>query len=345
LRQRETSAAENLINRALRAAPDNPDVYTAIGRLRSRENRFEAALTAYERAIALDPRTFLAHMDMGDLLLGTLDRPLDAVAAYKQAIDIEPDYAVSHFALGMAYLKASLPKMAIASIEDAATLAPTDPSLPHAIGRIHASNQDFDRAIEYLDKSLNLSPSFLPARIDRADIRAETGMDAEAASDYEQVLEYRPEDGVTRLKLGMIYQRLDRTDDAVSAYKSALQRNSDLSPAYNNLAMIEVRRNGDLEQALRWARRAVELEPHVPQFNDTLGTVYEARGDTAAALEALKKAAALPPPQADILFHLGQVLESTGENIAAADAYRRALELMPDNVEANEAIKRLDLSD
>jgi tetratricopeptide (TPR) repeat protein len=143
----------------------------------------------------------------------------------------------------------------------------------------------------------------------------------------------------------MIYQRLDRTDDAVSAYKSALQRNSNLSPAYNNLAMIEVRRNGDLEQALRWARRAVELEPHVPQFNDTLGTVYEARGDTAAALEALEKAAELPPPQADILFHLGQVLESAGDNTAAVDAYKRALELMPDNVEANEAIKRLDLSD
>ncbi len=345
LRRHQTVAAEVLIHRALKSAPNSPDVYTAIGRLRAKERRFEDALAAYQHAISLDSRTFLAHMDMGDLLLGALDRPHDAIAAYEQAIEIEPDYAVARFALGMAFLKAGSPDRAISAINDAITLAPADPSLPHAIARIHASRKDFKRAVDYLNQSLALSPDFLPALIDRADIQAETGMESEAALDYERVLEKRPEDGVTHLKLGMIYQRLDRTDDAVSAYKRALQKNTSLAPAYNNLAMIETRRGGDLDQALQWARKAVQLAPHVPQFNDTLGTVYEARGDTAAALEALQKAAELPPPQADILFHLGQVLESTDENIAAADAYRRALELMPDHVEANEAIKRLELPD
>lgn len=345
LRGHQTAAAEGLINRALKSAPDSPDVYTAIGRLRTKEKRFEDALAAYQRAISLDSRAFLAHMDMGDLLLGALDRPEDAISAYERAIDIEPDYAVSRFALGMAFLEAGSPDRAISAIQDASTLAPADPSLPHAIARIHASRKDFKRAVDYLNQSLALSPDFLPALIDRADIQAETGLESEAALDYERVLEQRPEDGVTHLKLGMIYQRLDRTDDAVSAYKRALTKNANFAPAYNNLAMIETRRAGDLDQALLWAKKAVELAPQVPQFNDTLGTVYEARGNTAAALEALEKAAELPPPQADILFHLGQVLESNNENIAAADAYRKALELMPDHVGAYEAIKRLDLSD
>lgn len=341
LRRDDTETALDWLTRARRLAPDSADVQTAFGRVRFRQNRHDEAIASYRRAIELDPSTFLARMDLGDLYLGTLNRPEDAIASYREAVAVEPDYPVARFALGMAYLRADRAADAIEAIGEAARLAPTDPTLPHAIGRIHASRQDFTLAVEAFNRALAVSPSFLPALLDRGDVYAEIEQNGAAAGDYEQALARKPEDSVTRLKVGMVYQRLGRIDQAVAAYHAALAGNPGFAPAYNNLAMIEVRRDGDLAQALNWARRAVELAPQVPQFRDTLGAVYEASGDTANALDALESAVGLPPPQAEILFRLGRVYEQSDRPGQAVDAYQKALSVEPEFANADAARARL----
>ena len=84
----------------------------------------------------------------------------------------------------------------------------------------------------------------MPALYDRADVYAEMNKDQDAAIDYERILDINPDDNIVRLKLGMIYQRLDRFTDAETAYHEALKGNPNLALAYNNLAMLALKPNG-----------------------------------------------------------------------------------------------------
>jgi len=106
----------------------------------------EAALQAYERAIAIDPGFVDAHINLGRLfhdaarfadaeriyreairvcgndavrllnlgvLLGDQDRGAEAIAAYEAAVRCDPDLADGHYNLSLLYEKRAKPKEAI----------------------------------------------------------------------------------------------------------------------------------------------------------------------------------------------------------------------------------------
>jgi len=341
LRRKRPAEAEAQLKRALAAQPEGAEVHAAYGRYYFSQGQHARAEAAYKKAIALDSGVFLAHMDLGELYLNVMRKPQEAAAAYRKAVALQSSYAPARFGLGMALLASGKKPEAITELQQAARLAPKDPAAPHVIGRIHASEKRFDEAAQSLTSALQAKSDFLPALSDRADIYAEMQKNSEAAADYEQILRVRPKDSVIRLKLGMIYQRLNRLRDAESTYHAALKENPDLAPAYNNLAMIALNSDGKSSNALSWAQKAVELAPKVPQFHDTLGWVHRARGDKVKAVAALEEATRLPPPQADIWYRLGVVYEEAGKKGEALAAYKKALAIQANFSKSAEAKARI----
>ncbi len=57
--------------------------------------RYQEALAAYEQAIRLDPNLALAYKGKGNALLG-LKRPQEALVAYEQAIHLDPNLALAY---------------------------------------------------------------------------------------------------------------------------------------------------------------------------------------------------------------------------------------------------------
>jgi tetratricopeptide (TPR) repeat protein len=75
----------------------------------------------------------------------------------------------------------------------------------------------------------------------------------------------------------------------------------DLQASYlNQLAWLVGNTQGDLEQALRWIEKAIELQPENGAFWDTLAHVRYRRGEWEKAVEAQKKAVELEPSSAQL---------------------------------------------
>jgi len=66
--------------------------------------RFEDAVAAYKKAIELNPNFSWAYHSLGDVLL-KLEKWEEAVAAYKKAVELNPDFSWSYHNLGDALLK------------------------------------------------------------------------------------------------------------------------------------------------------------------------------------------------------------------------------------------------
>lgn len=165
----------------------------------------------------------------------------------------------------------------------------------------------YGEAAEWIDKCIRLS-----------------GSDAAACVEY------------TVRKADMLTVAYKRTSDknylqqAIAVYESLLAKMPKNSSVLNNLAYMLAQSDQRLDEALGYARTAVEQNPEVAGHQDTYGYVLYKNGRHAEAAEAL--AAAIQQYEADgaapadVYEHLGMVDEALGQKDKARAAYRRALQ-------------------
>ena len=94
------------------------------GKICLAEERYKEALAAFEQAIALDPTFATAYNDKG-LALHHLQRYEEAVAAYEQAIALDPTSATAYRNKGDALYSLQRYEEAVAAYEQAIALDPT----------------------------------------------------------------------------------------------------------------------------------------------------------------------------------------------------------------------------
>jgi predicted O-linked N-acetylglucosamine transferase (SPINDLY family) len=115
------------------------------------------------------------------------------------------------------------------------------------------------------------SPAAYAACFNLAVARGNVGDDAGAARDYLKAIELAPAFVEARLNLGTLYERMNRPDDALAAWRSILTDIPDLAAkpalhvqALNNLGRLcEIRKQ--LPEALDYLTRSLELDPDQPK--------------------------------------------------------------------------------
>lgn len=80
-----------------------------------------------------------------------------------------------------------------------------------------------------------------------------------------------------RYKEGFAHFVAGRLDEAIAAYRAALELDPDLALAWNGLSTAH-RRRGELDQAIEAGRRLAELEPDDPLSHTNLSILYQSKG-------------------------------------------------------------------
>ncbi len=100
---------------------------------------------------------------------------------------------------------------------------------------------------------------------------------------------------------------------AVETYREKIQQAPDEPTYYNHLAWLVGNTEGDLDEAIRCAQKAVELSPEAGAYYDTLARVYFARGDLPNALKYQTKAVQLEPHSLQIRRQLEEFQKALGQ--------------------------------
>jgi len=104
---------------------------------------------------------------------------------------------------------------------------------------------------------------------------------------------------------------------AVEVFREKIHQEPEDATYYNHLAWLVGNTEGDLDEALRCAQKAVELAPDAGGYYDTLGRVYFARGDLANALKYQTKAVQLDPHSLPIRRQLDKFQKAAGQQPAS----------------------------
>lgn len=204
----------------------------------------EAGIGACSYAIQLSPRDSDLYSNRGYLYLqkGDLDR---AFADYTKAIELNPRSVDSHSGLGSVHqLKGDLDR-AIASFSKAIELNPRKAEGHLGLGKALQDKGDYDRAIISYSKAIELQPNNDDAYNSRCWTRAVANRDLPLGlADCDNAIRLKPGDANNYDSRGFIFMMLNRLDDAIADYNSALRIDPRLAESLYGRGIAK-RRKGD----------------------------------------------------------------------------------------------------
>ena len=169
----------------------------------------------------------------------------------------------------------------------------------------------------------------------------------DAIAQFEAVLQIMPTCVDCHFNIGVSYGRLDRFEDAEAAFRDALRIRSDYAAAYYGLADIYSRQNRpEAAAAARGEANRIAVSSLAAvraRAQDTLnrGIAFWSSGNVEDALRQFREALETDVTLVEPYYWLGLAYQAGGDPPGATQAFSRYLSAAPSGVHADEARQRL----
>ena len=101
-----------------------------------------------------------------------------------------------------------------------------------------------------------------------------------------------------------------------------------------NILGVSYEKKGDLEKASIAYKKALKINPSIPELQFNLGAILHAQNQYQESIKYYQKAISLKADFVEAYFNLGVTYQSLGEFVKATSAYEQALKIQPGFYEA-----------
>jgi superkiller protein 3 len=204
------------------------------------------------------------------------------------------------------------------------------------LGVLNWRKGDFEKADEQLQEALRIATKIQNNWFEAecfnalALIKSSTRQIDEAIDAYKQAIQLAPDQMFVWNNLGSLCAKVGRNDEAMIAFRKALQGNSRDPIAWNGIAGLHFHL-GYVDDAIAAYRKAIQYSPSFAQPWCGLGDVYASTGRADEALKCYHKAIDLNPRYVAPWLRLGVLFAKQARYRDAVKAYQKAIALDPRN--------------
>jgi Flp pilus assembly protein TadD len=213
-------SGESMLSLSL-AAPDSAQMHQLLAHEETREGNTNGAIAQYRKAVAIDPRLPGVHFELAELLNTSRDPAIkkQAEAEYRAAVEADPQDEKAICKLGEIALQDGDTRQASALFSKAVALEPADADAKLWLAKTLIQMNQPDKALPLLEASVQLEPT----------------------------------DATAHYRLGTLYKRLGRTDDAkreIEQYQKYKDMKDKLRAVYKELLIQpdEIRADDESEK-------------------------------------------------------------------------------------------------
>ncbi len=373
-RAEQYTKAHQLLDKVTALRSDWSDVYVLRANLYQAEDDVDAASKAFQEAIRLKPDDLDVRLSYARMLVDER-RFAQARREFKQLEKLAPDNPDVLFALGLLALQSEHPDEAERYFSRLIHNGQRIPDASFFLGRLAEIEEKHLEALRWYRKvsgggnfaEAQIRIAILTARLGdmegarqilhdlaqdnprlevrtilvEGDILRVSGQDSESYEVLGRGLEKFPNNPELLYSHAMAAERLGRINVLEQNLNRILQADPDNAHALNALGYTLADRTDRYDEAYRYIKRAVELEPEDAAILDSMGWVLYRLGRYPESIEylrrALEKAEEGDP---EIAAHLGEVLWVSGDQEGARKVWEQAQKQFPDDDKLRSVMQR-----
>jgi Flp pilus assembly protein TadD len=217
--------AEQLLVNTLKSAPRDPAILNDLGLVHLRRGNLTDAVAAFRRAVESDPDYADAYNNLGGVLSQTGDKT-GAKEAYRRAIRWQPDFSGAHRNLANLLAERGDIRQAEHHFRKAIYHQPGDALAHFDFATALAASERYEQARAEFEAAVRIDPKLTEAHVGLADMLAMQGNVARSIPHYQQALAMDPDSGPAHLGLGSALATQARRSEALPHLQRAA-RSSD----------------------------------------------------------------------------------------------------------------------
>jgi len=214
------------------------------------------------------------------------------------------------------------------------------------MGEIKSKEREYEEALTYFNKVLELNPKNPDAHHGKAHVLMMLQKPKEAFVHFNKALEIAPRKVDYLLSRGNAYLTLNNVENALKDFNAAIAIDDLSFMAYNNRGMAW-RKKRELEKALSDFNRSIELNPESNMTYVNRGIIKAIKREYNDALVDFETSIRLNPLDMSAYFGKAKVFQELKENNRALEVYSQAVSIAANNPETyyNRALFLLQTDD
>jgi tetratricopeptide (TPR) repeat protein len=246
------------------------------------------------------------------LALGKLREAEQVIRRY---LEIHKSSADAHYLLGYVLFKENDAKSSLTEYTEGAKYRTPAAADLEVVAGDYVLLKDYPEADKWFTKAVEWNPKDWLGWYYLGRTKYNENRFDEAISAFQQCLKLDPKNVKAEDNLGLSYEGLNRTGEAITAYKNAIAWQAD-SAVKNAGPFLDLGSllmdNGSLDEALPSLLEAARISPEDYRVHRQLGKAYTRLNQLEKARAELEKAADLAPQNAPVHFMLAQVYRKQG---------------------------------
>ena len=285
--QGKADLSQAALKAALAADPGYSPALVAQARGKVAGGDFDGALTSVDSIISSAPTNHEAWKLKGDVLLYGKGKAEDALAAYRKALEIKPDYAEVYSAVLTALMGMGKLDQATKELGALTKVAPNSVQTKYFDTLLAYQKKDFKRARELSEQLTKMAPenTLVLQLAGAVELQANSLLQAEVY--LTKALQAAPEALLVRRLLVTTYLRASQPGKALAALQPAL-KGDNVDAATNSLAGEAYLRSGDSAKAEEFFTKVAKQDPKNTIARTSLALAHMASGRGEAAFAELQ---------------------------------------------------------
>jgi tetratricopeptide (TPR) repeat protein len=287
----------------------------------------------FEHAVTVTKNNWIAWFNVG-WYLESQRRTDEALAAYRRAVEIKPNYADGLNKLGCTLANRQQYALAIPYFDAALKAKPDFLEVHNNLAEAYRLLGKTNEANLHLRLLLEQSTRNAGPLTNVADGLVSQGRYATAVPYYEAALRAGADEASVHFHLANALVKIGKVDEAIAHYRQALKQKPDYTEAHNNLGMAFAAK-GKLDDAVSQFREAVRCQPGDVVSRVNLGRALNDQRKFAEAIQVFNDALRLAPQNPELHANLAVAFGMKGDSDQAVSQFRETLRLRPNDVVAH----------
>ncbi len=262
----------------------------------------------------------------------------------------------------------------IADLERAIQLDSTKPEFYHVLADVYMDYYKSRQAVGVMEKAGMRFPDRIPTLLKLAEFQLIVKQHNQALATLQRIQQRQPLNSEMFFMFGNVFSDMGKTDQAITAYQSAVENDPKLVDAWVKLANLLAdkgspsagkyfdnaikadstdvsalhakayylsNKKNDLKGAIELYRKINKIDPQYTEGYYNVGLIYLDMDSLQQAYNSFDLAVKMAPEFADAYYHRGLAAEMKGDKAQAKSDYENTLRFDPDFAAAKEGVQRL----